>query len=488
MGNIDDIKDILRGALASLGGFGGRMVARLILMIAAGHLYGAVPLGLLGQVAAITEILAAVAVLGLKRSLLDLMSEDEKEGRDPKRTLIAALIVSLGLGIAMSLALGLSWSILFPDIKMPAILFAAIPCIVFAEVAGAAIRFKRIIRWEVISRCVMEPWAFLAAAIALYFAGVGAGEAGLLIAYAVSTLAAAIGMVFGLNHAFSLMHLVRTGTDWYHLRAVPSRSFSVGITDVGSMIFRRMDILVLSLVVGHGATGVYYMAQQIVTVPHKIHQLFEPMLSPVLAKLHHAAEKTLIATKLASICRWVFTLQLALTVPLLVFGSDVLSLFGQEFVAGATVLVFLLLAELIDGSFALTETPLVFARPAIPPKLVLAALVLESGAIYGFAALWGVFGAALGFLVSMVFLNMLRLFNLKQQLAISVLGLDYIWPLVFGGAIGLSLMVLKSNGLVSGSWETGVTIFLALALNLMLVRLLAVTPMDKQIFRQLRSS
>ncbi len=485
MGNIEDIKDILRGALASLGGFGGRMIARLILMITAGHLYGAVPLGLLGQVAAITEILAAVAVLGLKRSLLDLMSEDEKEGRDPDQTLIAALAVSLGLAALMSVSLALVWPILFPDLQMPLLLYGAIPGIVFAEVAGAAIRFRRVIRWEVIARCVMEPWSFLIAAVLLYFAG--AGEVGLLSAYAVSVMAAAAGIVLGLNHVFTLKNLFFAGTSWQRLVAVPRRSMAVGITDVGTMMFRRLDILVLSLVVGHGATGVYYMAQQIVTVPHKIHQLFEPMLSPVLAKLHHAAEKTAIATKLASICRWVFTLQLALTVPLLIFGAEILSLFGPEFAVGAAVLTFLLLAELIDGSFALTETPLVYARPTVPPKLVLVALAVEVAAIYSFATMWGAPGAALGFLVAMVFLATMRLFNLKRQLAINVLSFGYIRPLVLAGTIGACLVAIKSSGSVSGSWGIGAAIILAITLNILLVRFLGLTPLDKQLFRQLRS-
>ena len=77
---LDDFRDILRGALASLGGFGGRMLARLALMIVAGQLYGAAPLGVLGQVAALIEILGAIAVLGLRRSLLDMMSRTEKNG------------------------------------------------------------------------------------------------------------------------------------------------------------------------------------------------------------------------------------------------------------------------------------------------------------------------------------------------------------------------------------------------------------------------
>lgn len=485
MGNIEDIKDILRGALASLGGFGGRMVARLFLMIAAGHLYGAAPLGLLGQVAAISEILAAIAVLGLRRSLLDLMSEDEAHGRDPLKTLVAAFLVAGALAVLMAAALGLAWPIMFPGTAMPTLLYLVVPSIVFAEVAGTAIRFKRIIRWEVIARCVMEPWSFLAAVLAFYVTG--SIENGLLLAYAVSTMSAAAGMLIGLKHAFTLRELIAARTTWSRLIAVPNRSFAAGITDVGTMMFRRLDILALSLVVGHSQTGIYYMAQQIVTVPHKIHQLFEPMLSPVIAKLHHGAERSIIAQKLASICRWVFTLQLALTVPLFVFGSDILSLFGTEFAAGAGILVILLVAELLDGSFALTETPLIFAKPAVPPTLVMGALFIELIAVYTLAATWGAPGAAIGFLIAMAALNAMRLVTLRNKLSMNVLSLGFAWPLVFAAAIGPALIAVKAYGFTSAGWQVGSAIVAAIAVNLVLVRLLALSPLDRQVIQQLRS-
>lgn len=485
MGNIDDIRDIVRGAIASLGGFGGRMIARLFLMIAAGHLYGAAPLGLLGQVAAITEVLAAVAVLGLKRSLLDLMSEDETGGRDPLNSFVAALVVSCLMAGLMSFALAVSWPYLFPDIAAPVVLFLAIPAIVFSEVAGTAIRFKRIIRWEVIARCVMEPWSFLLAALILFYAGYT--KEGLLVAYSISALAAGIGMAFGLMHAFSIREVIKARLSWEKLAAVPRRSLAVGVTDVGTMMFRRADILALSLVVGHEATGIYYMAQQIVTVPHKIHQLFEPMLSPVVAALHHASERKAIAQKLAGICRWVFTLQLALTVPLLVFGSDILGLFGPEFALGAAILVALLFAELLDGSFALTETPLVFAKPKTPPMLILATLVIELASVYALALLWGAFGAAFGFLIAMAFLASARLYSLHKQMEINVLTASYGWPLLFAAAIGPLLMAIKAFGYIAANWQLGIAVFAAVALNLLLVRTLALTQLDRQIFKQLRA-
>ena len=362
---LDDFRDIFRGALASLGGFGGRMLARLTLMIVAGQLYGAGPLGVLGQVAGLIEILGAIAVLGLRRSLLDMLSAASKRGDSIERLVKQALLTSFFLAAVSSLLLGFAWPFLFPDIDMPGILYVAIPSIAFADVAGTAIRFKRVIKWEVIARCIFEPWTFLVMAVILY--GLGFNETALLVAYSLSLVAAAIGILVGCYLAFDLRRLMLAPVKIKSLMVVSRKSFPVGVTDVGIMMFRRFDILILSVFASHEATGIYYMAQQIVTVPHKIHQLFEPMMSPVLAKLHHDSGKEAIRDTLKRVCRWVFSLQLALTVPFAIFGSFILGIFGNEFEAGVLVLAFLLVAELMDGSFALTETPLVFATPKIPP-------------------------------------------------------------------------------------------------------------------------
>lgn len=484
VGNISDIRDILRGALASLGGFGGRMVARLILMIVAGKLYGPSPLGLLGQIAAITEILAAIAVLGLKRSLPDMLSAETDETLH-MAIIKEALIACLGLATLLTVILGLAWPFLFTDIDTPMTLYFAIPAIAFADTAGAAIRFKRIIRWEVIARCVIEPWVFLAAAVALYFLNVS--ETGLIVAFSLSCLGAAAGISIGLGNAFGWRGILAAPVRLTSVLRIPRKSLPIGVTDIGIMMFRRLDILVLSIVAGHGTTGIYYMAQQIVTIPHKIYQLFEPMMVPVLAKLHHRLRTDIIGSKLAGFCRWTFTLQLAITIPFAIFGGQLLGLFGDEFASGAIVLAFLLLAELFDGSFALTETALLYARPGIPPRLVMASLVVEVTFIALLAQIWGAAGAACGFMLSMAGLAFMRLFMLRRHLSITILDAGFLPPLIFGSILTGPLLMINRFNDAEKLYIFGPAILLSIVAYLGMVRFLALTSADKKLLKRLRT-
>lgn len=485
MGALDDIKDILRGALAALGGFGGRMLARLVLILTAGQLFGAEAFGVLGQIAAITEITAAIATLGLRRSLLDYLSADHADEDAAASTIKSALISSLGLAIALSLLLGFAWPFLFNELPMPTILYFSIPAIVFSEVAGTAIRFKRIIRWEVIARYIMEPWFFLGAALLFYHFGMIA--TGIIIAYSISHLAAAAGIAKGLSETIGIKKLISADIHWRSLHKLPLKSLPVGMTDLGVMAFRRLDILVLSLVVSHEVTGVYYMAQQLVTVPHKIHQLFEPMMAPVIAKLHHELKSKEIAAKMEGLCRWVFTLQVAITVPFMVFAAHLLGLFGDQFAVGAMVFVLLLIAELFDGSFALIETPLVFAKPKIPLKLIVMTLLIEIPAIYALSHKWGMEGAAAGFLIAMASLTTARLIMLKKHLDITIISRAFIRPISLALLVGGLLVFATTVISMDRGYIFGPAIFLSIALFLGLIRLFALTPGDRQIIEQLRS-
>lgn len=486
MNPIDDIKDILRGALASLGGFGGRMAARLILMIVAGQLYGAAALGVLGQVAAITEILAAVAVIGLKRKLLDFLSEPSDRETHLISTVKEALITTFIVACTMSLLFATAWPFLFPDIDMPIALYIAVPAIVFAEIGGTAIRFKRIIRWEVVARCVMEPWVFLAVSL-IYFYGVNTTGTGLVAAYGFSCIAAAIGISFGLHHAYDLGLLFSAPIKRQNLHRIIRKSWQAGVTDIGIMMFRRLDILILSLLAGHQVTGTYYMAQQIVTVPHKIHKLFEPMMAPVIAKLHHAKKPDRISAKLAGICRWVFMLQLALTVPFAMFAGHILGLFNEVFFASAVVLVILLFAELIDGSFALTETPLIYARPGTPPRLVATTLAVEAIAVAGFAALWGAPGAAVGFFGAMLCLNTMRLLSLKKHMNIGVITVHYLRPITFALIITGLLFASQNVWQTASGYVVGGIILSAVGLFCIMIKFWALSPQDKQVLSELKA-
>jgi len=486
MAGVDDIRDILRGAQALLFGFGGRMVARVILVLAAARLFGAAELGVLGQTAAYVEIIAAIGVLGLKRGLLDMLSFNEEQKISVEQRVLEALGVTLMVSIALSAGLLLLWPLVLPgNANLLPLLFFAIPAIAFTEVSLAAIKFKRVIKWDVWSRGFTEPWSFLGLALVLYY-GLGVTEDGLVIAYVGSVCISALTVGFGLVHTYGARALFTSRPSLRNMLTIPRQSIPVGITDLGVMMLRRIDILILGQFVPNTGVGLYYMVQQLVTVPQKVNALFEPMISPVIARLHNQSPNNRIRANLIGICRWVFIIQLGITIPMLVFGDQLLTLFNPSFAVGWLILAIIVMAELIDGTFITTETPLVFANPKIPPILVIMSLGVEMVLVAVFSQMWGVTGAAIGFLIAIIVLSSGRLIMLANRLHIQVITISYLPPLGFA----LVMVAFLSGARVLVGFEPvlliAAIVLLSLFCYIALIRRFGLTKSDRVLLRVMR--
>ena len=419
-----DTRDIVRGALAILSGFGGRLIARIALIASAGHLFGAANFGRFGETAAILEVLGALGAYGFRRSLQGRLAVDEAAGRPCEQRLSEALLLSLALATTLSACLWL-WAsrIGLGSGELPLFCLAVPPLLAIIEVALSATRYRRIMRWEV-ARTLCRPWSFLILALIAYAwtSTVPEGEAvpserlgdGLIAAYVGSVVVAALVSIVGLTRVFGFAQLMRSRPRMREILGLAREGFPTAFADTGAFLFRRLDILILGSVSGPEVTGVYYMAQQIATVPEKIRYVFEPIVAPVVAQARkHSSDPGRAGDsgewrQIPVVCRWILTLHLALLPALVVFGGDLLGLLGPGFEVGALILVFLVLGELADGSFALSELPAIFYRPRVPPLIIGATLVLEGAAVALLASRFGAQGAAAGFMLSMMGLAMGR--------------------------------------------------------------------------------
>ncbi|PHR60537.1 MAG: hypothetical protein COA47_07165 [Robiginitomaculum sp.] len=484
MAGIADVRDIVRGAQALLFGFGGRSVARAILIMIAGHLFGAAELGILGQTAAYAEIVAAIGVLGLKRSLLDMLSHRAEHGQSIEQRVVEALIVAMVVSVGLSAGLLLLWPLVLPaNANLLPLLFFAVPAIAFTEVALTAIKYKRVIKWDVWSRGFTEPWGFLGLALLVYSLGII--EDGLVMAYVGSVYISAVTVGYGLIHTYGAKNLFGSAPKLQNCLQIPRKSVPVGITDLGVMMLRRIDILILGVFVSDTGVGLYYMVQQLATVPQKVNALFEPMISPVIARLHNRLDGNRIRATLVGICRWIFIIQLAISIPMVVYGDRFLALFGAEFAAGWLVLVIILLAELIDGVFITTETPLVFANPRIPPSLIIITLTIEIALIALFSNVWGVEGAALGFLIALSALGLGRLLMLGKHLHIQVINREYLVPLSVGGLLAITLCTARILIPPEQTLITLPIVVFSLICYALLIRKFALTKSDRVLLRAL---
>jgi O-antigen/teichoic acid export membrane protein len=123
---------------------------------------------------------------------------------------------------------------------------------------------------------------------------------------------------------------------------------------------RRLDIFILGLFAAPTAVGVYYVAQQVASLPQKLKTRFEPILGPVLTRKLKEKDYGAIATQVCQVGFWITAAQAGVGLALGIPGEAIMGLVGATFIGGTGALGFLLLAEVIAATAVVSEAALVY--------------------------------------------------------------------------------------------------------------------------------
>ena len=167
--------------------------------------------------------------------------------------------------------------------------------IAWTDIALAALAYHNNVGATVRARSIVEPWTISIVAFAWSFWSL---RDGLIIAYVVSMLAALVASLIPLLREFGMPRGWRpnVGLSWRTAR----RNMPLAAADAVEWGSRRIDIAVLGLFLSPAFVGVYYVAQQVASLPAKLKTSFEPVLGPVIARNLAADDLAAVAAAGAS--------------------------------------------------------------------------------------------------------------------------------------------------------------------------------------------
>ncbi|HYI64078.1 MAG TPA: oligosaccharide flippase family protein [Allosphingosinicella sp.] len=427
---------ILRGASASVAGLGVRLGARLLFLIVAGQLYGAVLFGAFSLAVAAIELGVALGGLSMKRLIFQHL--DERGARPADHVLADALVlvilVSLALaGSIMAVVALLPESLVSANTGRALILLA--PMIVGQAVLDlllAATRWKHMIRYEVVGRSIVEPYAVLAAAAAAFYAGYA--TSGLLIGYWVGTLAALAFAAAGVRRCLGPFALRGWRPGSVRLLAMLRGALTNTATDAMSGLFLRLDLYLVGILLGERTAGIYNMARQLAQPIRQVRQGFDGLLTPLVAKTLHkeGAERT--ASAIASATRLILSLQLPMAVAMCAVAYPLLRWLGPEFAVGWLAAILLGCAETVQGAYGIGDLIFAYRRPRLGLQIYSANVGVALLAGYALTAAWGMNGAAAAVLITYGVRAWLRRAVLKARLGVGVPIHHSLGPLLAGGA------------------------------------------------------
>jgi O-antigen/teichoic acid export membrane protein len=395
---------ILRGARATALGFAIRFGARLLFLFVAGRLFGATQFGAYLLAAAIVELAVSVGALSTKKTLFPLLDRHPERGRSPGHIVgDAALLIgifSTGLAAAIMGIVTLLPETWLPPATETALLLLA-PAIVgqsLLDLVLAAARWKQIVRYEVVSRSLIEPYAATLGAILAWAAGLR--ETGLLLGYGLGTLAALLYAAGGTVRSYGGLHPSGYRPDWAVMKTILSSAGANSAVDLLNALYMRIDLYMVSLLLGERLTGIYGMARQVTTPIRQVRQSFDGLLIPAVARTLAMRGSRETGEALASATRLVLVIQLPILIGVVAAGAPLMELFGRGFSAGYWPLVALAAAEVIQAAFSMGDLIFVYLKPRIGLRITIIGIAVGIAAGLLLIPLLGITGAALAVLIA----------------------------------------------------------------------------------------
>jgi O-antigen/teichoic acid export membrane protein len=433
-----DLAALAKGGRTNVFGFLLRLAARVPFLFIAGRIYGPEALGRMAYAVLVVEFAAQLATLGLKRGLALQLTNDP---RGAGHVVWDALLLVLGASALFTLPLMLFPQAMFPNSTVNG-LDNLLPLVIFmvaaTDVMLAALAYRFNVAATVTARAIVEPWTISIAALALSWWSI---RDGLLTAYALSMAAAFIAALIPFVRAYQWPGAWRPMGD--SLIPLVRRNLPLAAADAIEWGSRRIDLAILGLFVSPAAVGIYYVAQNLASLPQKLKTSFDPVLGPVITRNLEAGNRPAIAAAISQVGFWIVAAQAGIALALGIPGAAIMGLIGPggAFVGGNGALAFLLLAEVLAATAVVSEAALVYIARHRNMMISLGALALQAGLSFlfiyamrerGWPELWQAAGPAAALAASLGVAAII-----KSRLASRLLGAPislWRWPLLFASA------------------------------------------------------
>ena len=428
-----DIATLAKGGRTNIAGFILRLAARMPFLFIAGRIYGPDLVGRFALAVVVVELAALVATLGLKRGLAQALSSSTRPHVD---VVWDAMAVAFCASLAASTILWLFPQIMYPDGDISGFdryLPLIVVAVAWSDVSLAALAYRLNVKATVTARAVVEPWTISIAALAYSFLTI---RDGLVLAYVTSMLAALVASLIPFFRSYG------RPDNWSPqirpLLTLARANAPLAGADALEWGSRNVDRFILGLMFAPKIVGIYYMAQQVASLPQKLKTSFDPILGPVITQSLAANDRAAIANQVQQVAFWIMAAQGGLALMGSIPGEAVMGVIGPQFVAGTAALGFLLTGEFLASSGAVSESALVYVARHRNLMISILMLGFQIGLSFVliFAMRWAGWppsfqaaGPAIALMLSLGLISLLKVRLLSRLLKSPVS--PWRWPLIW---------------------------------------------------------
>jgi O-antigen/teichoic acid export membrane protein len=264
-------------------------------------------------------------------------------------------------------------------------------------------------------------------------------------------------------------------------------SIPAAIKDVGSIMYNRIDILMLGFFATASGIGVYNVAVVLgsaISLPLTgVNNIFPSIAS----NLYASGNRDDLERVYQSVTRWVVTASLPIALVIIVYRHEVLSLLGPDFLQGADILVVLLTGHFMNTVVGPSGYLLLMTdRQRLVMVNQWAFGVLNVALNYLLIMRIGVMGAAIATTITLAGLNVARLAEVYYFEGWFPYSVQLMKPLL--ASVGMVVIMIAAKMLTLGIVSMGVGGITGAVTFLVLLYLMGITAKDRQVLQEFRKS
>lgn len=487
----DDVRDALltiaHGAVVTSGGVSVQRALTAATEFALARGLGPVAYGVYALAWRIAQLLVRLVTFGSVPTLQRYLPtyRDDPARRSWVAGLAYATTVGFGLVIAAGVWLLAPWiddvTVRHPAFPMAMRLFGVL-VLLFGLVMIYAAVFRAVgsARGEVLFNKLLRPAVRLVGALAALALGYSVvGVAGALVVCALLLVVGGFPITVGVTGVRPTLRGARTELRRFYDHAAP-----VAMSSLGKVFQNRIDLLLVGALLTAVAAGIYNVVLVLVSIAWIPLLSFNQLLPPVASNLHSSGEMDTLNAVYSSVTRLIVTTVVPILAIQLVFGRELLALFGATYVRGYVPLVVYLVGVFVGSAVGATGWLLMmtdhqYARMGLDWLLAALNVVLT----YAFVLEFGLAGAALGTSLAIAVQNGLQVLLLRRFEGLWPFDATYLRPL--GAGVVMVAVMLGVRTSVGGYLAIGVGAVVGLLAYVGTLHALGVDPRDRLVVREL---
>ncbi|MFB6133810.1 MAG: lipopolysaccharide biosynthesis protein [Halanaeroarchaeum sp.] len=483
----DALLTIVHGAVVTAGGVSGQRALTTAAEIVLARGLGPTAYGVYALAWRLAQLLFRIVTFGSVPALQRYLPafEDDPARRNAVAGLAYATTVAFGAVIAAAIwlsapqidALTIRQPAFVPTMRLFGILVGLLGLV---RVSASVLRAVGSARGEVLFDKLLRPAVrFAGALLALWLGYSVVGIAALVVVAVALLVAVAIPLSARMTGVVPSLRGTRREAGRFYNHAAP-----VALSSLGKIFQNRLDVILVGALLSAVAAGVYNAVLVLIAITWIPLLSFNQLLPPVASDLYADGRTETLNAIYSSVTRLIVTTVAPILATMLVYGRDLLALFGATYTRGYLPLVVYLGGVFVGSAVGATGWLLMMTDHQYVRMLldwILA--VLNAGLTYVFIIRYGLVGAALGTSIAIAVQNGIQVLLLRRFEGLWPFDRTFLTPILAGVAGTVVMVAVRAA--IAGPLAIGIGVPTGLLSYLGALHWIGLDPRDRFVVREL---